>query len=51
MSLEPAVAATAGLILLSQDLDAQEVVAIGLGAGRERRRARRGGDRLAPGGI
>jgi len=30
MSLEPAVAATAGLVLLSQDLSAREVVAIGL---------------------
>ncbi len=30
MSLEPAVAATAGLILLEQGLDAREVVAIGL---------------------
>jgi inner membrane transporter RhtA len=30
MSLEPAVAATAGFIVLGQDLSAQEVVAIGL---------------------
>ncbi len=30
MSLEPAVAATAGFVVLGQDLSAQEVVAIGL---------------------
>jgi inner membrane transporter RhtA len=30
MSMEPAVAATAGLVVLGQDLDAREVVAIGL---------------------
>jgi len=30
MSLEPAVAATAGFILLGEDLHAREVVAIGL---------------------
>ena len=51
MSLEPAVAAAVGFVGLDQDLAAREVVAIGAGPGRERRRPAGGRDAAGRRGL